>query len=90
MERFGPGRPPLSAVLPVLKSAADCPPGAVIVRCDLPVLLHALLYVAINAASRAVSLSIYSNPRCSPPTIAGVHPRNCVQHDQRLPPAITT
>src|SRR6266704_2560549 len=43
-----------TAVLGVLKSVLICPPGAVFVRCDLPVLLHALLHVAIAVASRAM------------------------------------
>ena len=64
MERFGGGRPPLStAVLGVLKSVLICPPGAVFVRCDLPVLLHALLHVAIAVASRAMHfpLDVYTS-----------------------------
>ena len=56
VERFGGGRPPLStAVLPVPKSAMNCPLGAVFVRCELPVLLHALLHVAMNVVFLAVS-----------------------------------
>ena len=52
---------------PVLKSAMNCPPGAVFVRCDLPVLLHALLHVAMNVVFRAVSfrriiLAVHSPP----------------------------
>ena len=75
VERFGGGRPPLStAVLSVLKSAMNCPPGAVFVRCDLPVLLH----VAMNVVFRAVSFRRIMLAVHSPLSIFGVQPQRCV------------
>jgi hypothetical protein len=89
VERFGGGRPPLSTVvLPVLKSAMNCPPGAVFVRCDLPVLLQALLHVAMNVVFRAVSFRRIILAVHSPLSIFGVQPQRCVCHDIRTSVAI--
>src|SRR5258708_9942879 len=69
-------------VLSVLKSSVNCPPGAIVVRCDLPVLLHALLHVAISGVFRATSFRRIILAVHAPLSISEVQPQKCVPLDQ--------